>query len=150
MTYTHDLDGVLKSSIPWRSASRLEILLHTARPVFMQETHLWNNRCWEIIPAGRGQEPEVARTGHTSECLEGSRTNSILPLWLMVFLGWQLSISHEVALEILGGNPEDLWVTCLFSSSALTPGKGAQLDWGVGDRKLGEKCSFWTENQQIL
>lgn len=55
----------------------------------------------------------------------------------MVFLGWQLSTSHEVALEILGGNPEELWVTCLLSS-ALTPGKGALLDWGMGQETRRE------------
>ena len=31
--------------------------------------------------------------------------------------------------------------------SALIPGKVTQPHWRVADRKLGEKCSFWMENQ---
>lgn len=66
------------------------------------------------------------------ECLEGSTRNLILSPWLVVFLGWQLSGSHEVALERLGeprGTLDDLFVLIF-----CTPGKGAQLDWGMGWR----------------
>lgn len=41
-------------------------------------------------------------------------------------------------------------MTCLFPSSALLEKVLNWIGgWGGGDRKLEEKCSFWTKNQQI-